>query len=587
MKNMLRAGLASLFLLTLIACGGGSSTPPPPPPTLTVSPSSATVGLGATQQFSATNAGTPATATWSVNGVQGGNSTVGTIDSTGKYTAPTSFPSPNTFMVTATTSAASGNANLTVAFPNDNHLAETPPVKMGSSGGNATDFTDNGTTRTCCSGTLGALVTRGGTFFILSNNHVLNKSDAGAPGDNIQQPGLVDNQCDVAKAPPATSVGSEAEAPALKPSPCTGVCTGPAPSNVDAAIASINGNVDITGPILDLGAAGSTSIAAAPPSGTLATAAVGQSVAKSGRSTGLTCSMVGSVTTTVSVDYDASCGGAKAFTSSFTNQVIINGGSFSAGGDSGSLVVTSDTARPVGLLFAGNSTSTTANTIQAVLGAMPGGPVTIVGGGDHSVSCDATATASSASTTVGASGAKLSVQENDRVTAVKEKYANRLLADPGISDVGVGASADNPQEGALVVTVRGATTVPAVIDGVRTRVVYAGTPVPRAQVDANRGATLLNQNHAASLMQERGIQGVGIGISDDNPAEPAMVIYVVSGMQHPQIPPVIDGLRTKIIEGDRFRAFGWGKEAKPSLCSQKAAVKKLAPTMHSALPKLP
>jgi len=28
-------------------------------------------------------------------------------------------------------------------------------------------------------------------------------------------------------------------------------------------------------------------------------------------------------------------------------------------------------------------------------------------------------------------------------------------------------------------------------------------------------------------------------------------------------------LRTKIIEGDRFRAFGWGKETVQPLCSKK------------------
>jgi hypothetical protein len=38
---------------------------------------------------------------------------------------------------------------------------------------------------------------------------------------------------------------------------------------------------------------------------------------------------------------------------------------------------------------------------------------------------------------------------------------------------------------------------------------------------------------------------------------------------------VIDGLRTKIIEGDRFRAFDWGNEPrKPKTCSQQAAPKK-------------
>lgn len=575
MRNYATLLLSCFVVLGLVSCGGGGSTPPP---NLTVSPSSATVGLGGTQQFSATSNATPVTAMWSVNGVQGGNSTFGTIDSTGKYTAPSSFPSPDSFMVSASASAASANASVTVAFPNDNHTAQTTPVKLGTSGGNATDFVDSGGTRTCCSGTLGSLVTRGGTLFILSNNHVLDRSDAGSPGQNIQQPGLVDNQCDVNSAPIATSVGALTEAAALKPTSGT---NGPAPSNVDAAIAAINVvNVDNSGSILDLGAAGSSSIAAAPPSATLANPtnvlAANEGVAKSGRSTGLTCSNLQAVNASVSVQYNASCGGAVAFTSTFSNQVVINGGSFSAMGDSGSLVVTSDTARPVGLLFAGNATSTTANPIQTVLAAMPGGPVTMVGGGDHAVSCDPTATASSASTTVGASAAKLSVQQNDRVTLVKEKHANQLLANPEISDVTVGASVDSPQEGALVITVRSATSVPAVIDGVRTRVVYAGATVPRATLaDLNR-ATAIKEMHASGLMNQPGIQGVGVGVSDDNTAEPAMVIYVISGAQHQQIPPVMDGLRTKIIEGDRFRAFGWGKETKPSACSQKQAVTKKA-----------
>jgi len=457
----------------------------------------------------------------------------------------------------------------------NNRAAESVPVKMGSSGGNAKDFVDSGGTRTCCSGTLGALVSRGGSTFILSNNHVLDKSGTGTPGDNIQQPGLVDNQCDLAGAPP-TTVGNLTEAAALKPSPCSGVCTGPAPSNVDAAIAAINvANVDGSGSILELGAAGPSSIAAAPPSSTLAVPAVGQNVAKSGRSTGLTCSVVGSVNTSISVQYDAACGGALAFTSTFANQVVINGGSFSQSGDSGSLVVTTDTARPVGLVFAGNSTSTSANPIQDVLNAFAGGgTTTIVGGGDHAVSCQPTASSTLASTSVGASSTKLSVQETDRVSAVKDKYANELLQDSAIADVAVGASADSSGEGALVITLQEATTVPAVLDGVRTRVTYAFSPAPRASVDAISGAKLLNQALAQSLMQQSGIQGVGIGISDDNPAEPAMVIYTISGIPHPDISPVMAGLRTRIIEGDRFRAFGWGRDAvNQTSCRQKQPAK--------------
>src|SRR5215510_4158312 len=154
MKDMLKTALACLFALTLISCGGGSNTPPPPPPTLNITPSSATVALGATQQFTALSSttGTAVTATWSINGVQGGNATLGTIDNTGLYHAPSSFPSPNALTVTATVSGVSGTASLTVAFPLDNRTAETVPVKMGTSGGNATDFVDSGGTRTCCSG---------------------------------------------------------------------------------------------------------------------------------------------------------------------------------------------------------------------------------------------------------------------------------------------------------------------------------------------------------------------------------------------------------------------------------------------------
>ncbi len=52
----------------------------------------------------------------------------------------------------------------------------------------------------------------------------------------------------------------------------------------------------------------------------------------------------------------------------FVDQIGITPGSFSAGGDSGSLVVTNDANNnPVGLLFAGSSTHTFANRIDLVL----------------------------------------------------------------------------------------------------------------------------------------------------------------------------------------------------------------------------
>lgn len=122
-RRLVVALLCSLgFLILLGGCGGNnSSTPPPPPPqsvTVTVSSSSSSVLLGNTQQFTATVMGISNTeVTWSVNGVSGGNSTVGTISSAGLYTAPQDLPNPSNVTIKATSqanSSASGNAVLTI-----------------------------------------------------------------------------------------------------------------------------------------------------------------------------------------------------------------------------------------------------------------------------------------------------------------------------------------------------------------------------------------------------------------------------------------------------------------------------------------
>jgi hypothetical protein len=504
------------------------------------------------------------------------------------YTAPINFPTPNMVNVTATLQSdatKSASAVVTIVYHNNNAFLQTLPIDLGTSGGNATDLTVNGTTKTCCSGTLGSLVTRGGVTYILSNNHVLAKSDNGtaAVTDPVSQPGLADNSCN----PGLNTVAHFTQAAPVKPNPCTGTpCTGPAPSNVDAAIAQIvPGTVNASGAILELGAAGPNSIAAAPPSSTLAmpgaVLAANEGVAKSGRTTGLTCSTLLSVSTNVIVSYNANCGGAVAFSSTFTNQVIVNGGNFSGAGDSGSLIVTSDTARPLALLFAGNSTSTSGNPIQNVITAftLPGPVVpAIVGGADHAVSCVPTNSNPTASPAPGAQNvAALAPEEIARATRARELYAGQLLEDPAVSEVSVGVSADGPREGAVLIRATGALhgPIPAVVDGVRTRVIYEGVPAPRASVgDITRAAAIKDKN-VAELFARSGVQGVGVGVSDDNSAEAALVIYIDIAQPRTEIPAVIDGLRTKIIEGDRFRTFDWGKEPrKPQTCSAQAAQKK-------------
>lgn len=91
------------------------------PVRVTVSPSSANVQTGNTQPFTAAVTGSTNTAvTWSVNGVNGGNATVGMISAAGVYTAPAAVPSPAAVTVRATsqaTTTASGAATVTVVAP--------------------------------------------------------------------------------------------------------------------------------------------------------------------------------------------------------------------------------------------------------------------------------------------------------------------------------------------------------------------------------------------------------------------------------------------------------------------------------------
>lgn len=85
---------------------------------------------------------------------------------------------------------------------------------------------------------------------------------------------------------------------------------------------------------------------------------IGMHVKKSGRTTGLTHGEITDTDVTISVEY----GDAKRI---FTNQFITS--AMSAGGDSGSLCLESDTNKAVGLLFAGSDKVTIFNDINDVL----------------------------------------------------------------------------------------------------------------------------------------------------------------------------------------------------------------------------
>ena len=115
----------TLFLVSCATTPSTKTLPPGGTPiptvTVTVSPSTASIRAGDSATFSATVANTSNTAvTWSVNSTPGGSATLGTINSSGKYTAPAALPTPNTLTITATSSAdlsASGSSAVTLMNP--------------------------------------------------------------------------------------------------------------------------------------------------------------------------------------------------------------------------------------------------------------------------------------------------------------------------------------------------------------------------------------------------------------------------------------------------------------------------------------
>jgi len=195
-------------------------------------------------------------------------------------------------------------------------------------------------------GTIGARVTDGRRVYALSNNHVYANRNSGRRGDKLLQPGTADGGKD-----PDDVIGTLYDFEPLR------FCSGPlCPANhIDAALALTT--VDVLDHETPDDGYGS------PRSGT-ADAAIGMEVQKYGRSTGHTRGRVTGLHATLDVDY-------RTGLVRFEDQIVISGNGFGAPGDSGSLIVTRGAflgdRRPVGLLFAGSSTTTIANPIGPVL----------------------------------------------------------------------------------------------------------------------------------------------------------------------------------------------------------------------------
>jgi hypothetical protein len=101
---------------------------------VTVSPSKTSVRAGATKQFTAKLQGVSGDVAWTVNGVAGGNATVGTISATGLYTAPLVNPAtPLTVRATAGTPPVFADAAVTWMNPVPSIASLSPPaVNIGT-----------------------------------------------------------------------------------------------------------------------------------------------------------------------------------------------------------------------------------------------------------------------------------------------------------------------------------------------------------------------------------------------------------------------------------------------------------------------
>lgn len=216
-------------------------------------------------------------------------------------------------------------------------------------------------------GTLGCVVKKGGTRYLLSNSHVLACSGDADIGDDVLQPGAHDSGtvandhlAELSAHVPINFSGAVSECPisevflwgmngllrligsktylqAIKQSET---------NLVDAAIARPIKDSDLSDEIMEIG-----QIQGIKP------AILGMKIKKSGRTTGLTHDQITQVDVTVNVDY------GSGRTAQFSDQIMA--GKMCEGGDSGSAVLTDDNYI-VGLLFAGSDTSMIASRIEHV-----------------------------------------------------------------------------------------------------------------------------------------------------------------------------------------------------------------------------
>jgi len=519
---------------------------------------------------------------------------------TATYTAPASIAANDSVYILGSISGAATptlswtrillSASGISSNPAAHQARLTVPVQLGSSSGSNVDYDSNlGQLTDCCGGTLGALLQDAvGNQYVLSNNHVFARSDQAIPGETVIQPGLIDNGCTpYGVGPGTTPVATLTGYPSLS-SPST---------NVDAAIARVTpGLVDPKGNILELGAKQPDGTLAAAPPGTSSTsgrgesASLGMMVAKSGRTTGLTCAAVSAISVDVAVDYFTDCAEtSRSMTKTFTNQIAIAGTSFSDAGDSGALVVDSANAEPVGLFFAGGTDTNgvehaIASPVSDVLATLDtqvsgaNGQTTyaFVGAADHPVSCLNYDAAKASEESAQPPRPALPVAERERAEAALPQAQLLLNPASGIARRAIAASKDRPGTAAIAFYIEpaayaaAAAAIPSTIAGVPTVLIPSNGPTGESPaLPAQPRTASLNQALAfkqkiatALLKSNPAIFGIGVGQSLDNPGDAALILFVDRRQFAGTLPESVqsaEGQRVRVILMDRFhvtRAHG-------------------------------
>lgn len=190
-------------------------------------------------------------------------------------------------------------------------------------------------------GTFGVVVKKNNKTYILSNNHVLADENQLPLDSPIFQAGLLDGGNFT-----TDKIASLSQFVEMLPE---------VPNKVDAAIAQVASQKDVSSTILFIGA----------PKGSKK-AAIDMIVHKFGRSTGYTVGKVTSIDADIKINYNTG-------DYTFSEQIMIvgeNGKPFGDAGDSGSLILERSSQKAVGLLCAGRNSYAIANQIGEVLKAL-------------------------------------------------------------------------------------------------------------------------------------------------------------------------------------------------------------------------